>query len=93
LGYSEIETDPYIPALFIDWRGKITGSAFAILSEVESTYKRAAALSEAKAFLRDILSDGPMDQTAIEERAKAEGLVWATVWEAKDSLGIERVRV
>jgi len=92
LGYAECKTAPYIPALFIVWKDKITGSAREILSEVESANEKVGALSEAKAFLLDILSDGPMPQRVIEEKAKAENISRATLRRAKTNLGVKSTK-
>jgi len=92
LVYVECETAPYTPALFVRWINKITGSAFAILSEIDSANEKVGALSDAKAFLLDVLSDGPVLQSEIEKRAKAEGISRRTLRRAKDSLGVKSVK-
>lgn len=45
-------------------------------------------LAEAEEFLRTLLSDGPVEQTTIDEDAKQLGLSWATIRRAKKELGV-----
>lgn len=47
------------------------------------------ALDEAKDFLRDLLSDGPMPATDVHAERKSAGIALGTVRRAKKDLGIE----
>ena len=46
-------------------------------------------LGEAKAFLADMLSNGPLPQKAVKGEAAGAGLSWATIRRAKEALGAE----
>jgi len=50
--------------------------------------KSPAARDEAKKFLTDILANGPVLKTEIEEAAKANGIAERTLFRAKSDLGI-----
>lgn len=55
--------------------------------------ERAPRLTESVAWLRDLLSNGPLLQRVIEEAAKKGGIKWRTVQRAKSQLRIDSRRV
>jgi hypothetical protein len=57
-------------------------------SEAMAATKSPAARDEAKKFLTDILANGPVHKTEIEEAAKANGIAERTLFRAKSELSI-----
>ena len=50
------------------------------------------AASEAEDWLRDVLSNGPMESSKVKEKAGVDGLAWRTVERAKDKIGAKSTR-
>ena len=68
----------------------IEGTARDMLAaaEAEQDDGRSSALSEAEAFLLDLLLDGPLPAKQVQAAAREAGQSWRTVERAKDRLGV-----
>jgi putative DNA primase/helicase len=77
-------------AQWICWGEPVEGNARELLDAAEGVEQPAKRdmLAIAKAWLRDTLSNGPIEQKAIQSRARADGMAWGTVRRAKDALGV-----
>jgi putative DNA primase/helicase len=87
-----IPSDPNIRATRINWGEPIEGRARDVLAATETENVdagAASALSVAKRWLEDLLSDGPVAVREVESAARAAGMAWATIRRAKDAAGIE----
>lgn len=78
-----------IVASYAVWdSGAITKTANEALADAAESIQTHNALREAKAFLRDVLSNGPMLKTAIEDAADGAGISERTLRRAKTDLKI-----
>jgi len=68
------------------WTGEVDIDADALLAPPEPSER--GAREEAEAFLREVLSDGPVAAQEIERDRKAVGISERTYWRAKAALGI-----
>ena len=59
-----------------------------VLAAMSAALKDGEARREAKAFLRDLLANGPVDAHEGEEAAKANGITERTLARARKDLGI-----
>jgi putative DNA primase/helicase len=86
-----IPSDPNIRATRINWGEPIEGRARDVLAAAEGQNDdgSASALSGAKRWLLDLLSDGPVAVREVESAALAAGMAWATIRRAKDAAGVE----
>ncbi len=57
-----------------------------------NTGNTASARDEAREFLQELLSDGPVPTNKIKLEAGNAGLSWATIRRAKDSMGLKKMR-
>ena len=76
----------------IRWGAQIEGRARDVLAATETQNVdagAASALSGAKRWLEDLLSDGPVAVREVKSAALAAGMAWATIRRAKDAAGIE----
>jgi putative DNA primase/helicase len=81
-----IETEDNVPRLA--WEpGAVALAANDVLGNVEVRQDRNER-SEAKAWLKDFLADGPVPVKKIQGGAKAAGLSWITVRRAKEALPV-----
>jgi hypothetical protein len=91
-----LEGSPYISASGIVWGTAVKGRAADLLAKLEGAETSAKgdspAMSEAKGFLQDMLTAGPMPQKAIMAEAQGAGISPATLRRAKDGLGVQAVR-
>jgi putative DNA primase/helicase len=71
----------------------VTGSANAILAQLESDEGGGSALAVAAAFLREKLKDGPVAVSEIKAHAGAEGIAWRTVERAKGRVAVVALKV
>lgn len=80
-----------ITATQVVWGQAVSGTAQALLAKVEGEAgaERASALSEAKRFLVETLSDGPLAFVDVKAAAEAAGISTTTVRRAKNVLGVE----
>src|SRR5262249_24885019 len=86
------DTDKEIWAPYIDWWTQhvdVTATE-AMMAATEN--KTPAARDDAKKFLEDILRDGPVLKTEIEDAADGNGISIRTVERAKAELGIKAKR-
>ncbi len=72
----------------IVWGGVSNCRADALLSIPSSTEERTA-LDEAREFLRDLLSNGPVESKEVQKEAKAAGITDITLRRAKKVLGVK----
>jgi putative DNA primase/helicase len=83
---------PEIEASIAAWGERIDGTAREMLAVAEAepgVLADSSATDEAKAFLIDILSNGPMPSKQVKADASGAGLAWRTVRRAKDDLRIK----
>jgi len=81
-----IETQNGVPRLA--WEpGTVALAANDVLSNVEVQQDQNER-REAKAWVEDLLADGPVAVRKIQQEAKAAGLSWMTVRRAKDGLSV-----
>ncbi len=85
---------PGIEVSRVRWSGPIDGDARDVLHAAESFNQdgSGSALEDAKAFLRDLLSDGPMRSKRIEEEARGAGHTQATIRRAREALRLKTER-
>jgi len=74
-----------VPMPFIDWQGESDLDA----DEVLAAPKKSEALSNAKAFLKDLLAKGPCDASDVSEAAATASISPRTLARAKAELGVE----
>ena len=88
---AELPQHPGIRASGVQWGAVLKGSARELLSAAEASFNEddSGALSEAKQFLRDILSGGPVAAKVIKAEADGAGQSWASIRRAKTALGVE----
>jgi RecA-family ATPase len=73
--------------LRIRWTGTSAHTAASLL-EAGSDQEERGATTEAKAFLQDLLRDGPRSAHDVKQECEAAGLAWRTVKRAKANLEI-----
>jgi len=73
------------------WRGITDVTAAAMLAPDRDEGERGA-LAEAEDFLRQLLADGPMEVTQMEEERKGAGITVATLRRAKEALSVVSAR-
>ena len=77
----------------VRWGNAIEGSARDILAEAEAPRDEdGGAMADAKAFLRDYLSDGPKPANDVQAAARHAGLSGATLRRAKDALRVASLK-
>jgi putative DNA primase/helicase len=92
LEQAPLADDPEISASGIAWGAAVEGSAGDLLAQLEGLEPGkgdSPALSEAKGFLLDMLTGGPMLTTALTAEAKGAGISPASLRRAKDALGVQ----
>jgi hypothetical protein len=91
---ADLPQHPGIRASGVQWGATLKGSARELLSAAEASFDEndGGALSEAKQFLRDVLSDGPMASKTIKTEAGEAGYSWMSIRRAKTELGIKAVK-
>ncbi|MDA8391067.1 MAG: AAA family ATPase [Gammaproteobacteria bacterium] len=92
LRQDELAAYPGIFASSVLWGESVEGSAREILAQAEAQPAKGGALSEARDWLRDFLTEGPQPQREIKAAADAHCHSWATVKRAQKALGIEWYR-
>lgn len=80
-----------IRASGVQWGAQLNGSARELLSAAETSYDAndGGSLSEARQFLRDLLSAGPVAAKMVRAEADGAGQSWASIRRAKTALGVE----
>ena len=92
LEQAPLADDPSISASGIAWGAAVEGRAGDLLAQLEGLEPGkgdSPALSEAKGFLLDMLTGGPMLTTALTAEAKGAGISPASLRRAKDALGVQ----
>ncbi len=74
------------------WLGETDVTPAALLAP-EPEAEEATVLEEAKRFLTDALSEGPVEVKVLQKETKAAGLAWRTVERAKTALGVKAVKL
>jgi putative DNA primase/helicase len=95
VGYDlgQVEPAPGIFASRVLWAGAVEGSARELLAQAEAVPDAGepdGALGDAVAFLRGLLSDGPLTAKEIKSDADAAGYSWRTIHRAADKPRIEK---
>lgn len=78
-------------AVRVEWRGHTSYTAAALLSATTNDRQRDV-LDEAKEFLREVLSDGPVSARDVQQEATAAGVSKRTLDRAKAALGVRSGR-
>jgi putative DNA primase/helicase len=83
-----------IEGQYVRWAEPIEGKAREVLGEAESSFEanEGGALADAKQFLIDLLTGGPVLSKEVQTAARGAGIAWATVRRAKQALEIETVK-
>jgi hypothetical protein len=85
-------SNPDVVASAVAWGDRVEGSARGILAEAEAIKdkdeSKAAALREAKDFLLELLTDGPLPTKEVQVAARNAGQSWRTIGRAKADLKI-----
>lgn len=91
LKQSEIREHPGVIASCVQWKEPIDGSARDLLREADEVPDDIdrESLPDAKLFLHDLLSDGPMSVKDIKRNADGAGYSWATIRRAQQKLGVK----
>jgi putative DNA primase/helicase len=89
LQQQELRDYPGVVASAVEWLEAIEGSARDLLGEAEEREEAGGGtLADAKAFLSELLADGPQPMREIKQAAAAHGHSWRTVERAKSQLGV-----
>jgi DNA polymerase III delta prime subunit len=90
----ELQDFPGLHASRVAWGGFLPGTARELLAEAETIEPPGnGGLREAEAFLRDLLSRGPVATNEIKSAASGNAIAWRTIERAKHSLGVQSSRV
>ncbi|SDG72190.1 AAA family ATPase [Propionivibrio dicarboxylicus] len=91
LHQAELKTHPGIFASSVLWGDAVEGAARELLATADATGDdgEGGTLADAKRFLADLLSDGPLPTKTIKVDADGAGYSWATIRRAQKALGIE----
>jgi putative DNA primase/helicase len=94
VGYDleQVEAAPGVFASRVLWAGAIDGNARELLAQAEAAPDAGepdGALGDAVAFLRALLSDGPVPSKQVRADADGAGHSWATIRRAAARLGVE----
>jgi putative DNA primase/helicase len=95
VGYDleQVEAAPGVFASRVLWAGAIDGNARELLAQAEAAPDAGdpdGALGDAVAFLRALLSDGPLTANEIKRDADSAGYSWRTIHRAADRLSVEK---
>lgn len=90
LKQGELKDYPGVFTSSVLWGNTVEGAARELLAEAESSNDgEGGTLSDAKRFLSDLLSDGPVPVKSIKTDADGAGYSWATMRRAQKALGVE----
>ena len=85
---------PYGGVVRIEWLGPVDTTADQMVTiQPRENEERATALSAAKAFLVELLSDGDLWVKDVKDNAKDAGFSWSTVRRAKDDLKVAALKI
>ena len=90
LRQTEVGDSPGVIASHVAWGEAIKGDARDLLGQAEmvpNAYEHEA-LDASKAFLQELLADGPVYAKQIQEDAEGNGYSWITIRRAQKELGI-----
>jgi putative DNA primase/helicase len=89
---TEVERDDSqsISATSIKWSNWVQGKAIQLLRPVDQATNVGSALIEAKDFLEEALSRGPVSRQVIEKEGNDQGIKWITIRRACELLGIQK---
>lgn len=92
LHQAELKLHPGIIASAVQWGEALEGEARELLSTAEASGgdDHGGALADAKQYLSDLLSDGPLPTKTIKADASDAGHSWATIRRALKALGCEK---
>jgi putative DNA primase/helicase len=92
LHQAELKLYPGIIASAVQWGEALEGEARELLSTAEASGgdDHGGALADAKQYLSDLLSDGPLPTKTIKADASDAGHSWATIRRALKALGCEK---
>jgi len=93
---SEVIKYPGLYSSAVVWGDPVSGSARNLLAEAENQtidIQENGSLGQATKFLSELLSEGPISASQIQEDAKGAGHAWATVRRAKSALKIESFKI
>jgi putative DNA primase/helicase len=90
LTQTELPNHPGVIASHVAWAGAIDGSALELLANAEANDNdgEGGAMSDACAFLNDLLANGAVSAKRVKADANNAGLAWATVRRAKNTIGV-----
>jgi putative DNA primase/helicase len=91
---AELSKYPGVLASYALWDNSIEGTARELLAAADDTGADGdgETLSDAKQFLLDLLSDGPLTSKAIKADSDGAGYAWRTIQRAQKALRIEAVK-
>jgi putative DNA primase/helicase len=94
LRQDELRTHPGVLASSVSWGAEVEGAARDLLAVADATGDdgEGGTLTDAKRFLSDLLSEGPLPVKAIRAEAEGAGNSWATIRRAQKALGVEAVK-
>jgi hypothetical protein len=78
----------YIDETGFRWGEEVSMTADELVAPDEAKIRDRRRLEQAKDFLAKALGDGPLPTESIKKRAAGAGIKWATLWRAKDEMGI-----
>lgn len=90
----EVQQHPGVFSSAVSWGASVEGAARDLLAVADSTGDdgEGGSMADAKRFLADLLSDGPMPSKAVKADAEGAGYSWATIRRAQKSLGVEAMK-
>jgi hypothetical protein len=86
LSYRVVEANPGVAA--IEWCGQSDHTAAALLAAASDPAETATERTEATAWLKAMLADGPVPAKTLRREAEEAGHSWRTVQRAQGALGI-----
>jgi putative DNA primase/helicase len=94
LQQAELEAHPGIFASSVCWGDALQGAARELLATTDVTGEdgEGGMLADAKRFLFDLLTDGPLPTKVIKADADGAGYSWATIRRAQKALGVEAAK-
>jgi putative DNA primase/helicase len=89
----EVTSCPGVVGSAVRWGAALHGEARELLSDADaSPDSNGDSVHDAKAFLADLLSDGPVPVKAVRADAEGAGYTWATIRRAQKAIGVEAVK-